>query len=92
MNKQVEKEKYIKEIADIIVERDKAIQLLNENNEIELSAHLEKLQQKYPMETFFYNLGKPNPPKSVYENARNCIPFLNELLAAKTVESLMKKE
>lgn len=92
MNKQGEKAKHIKEIADIISERDKVIQLLNENNEIELAAHLEKLQQKYPLETLFYNLGKPNPPKSVYENARNCIPFLNELLATKTAESLMKKE
>lgn len=92
MNKQIEELRKAKEIADIISERDKVIRLLNENNEKELAAHLELLQQKYMAELLIYNLGKPNPPKSVYENAKNCIPFLNELLATKTAESLMKKE
>ena len=88
INQQIQEIRKAKEIADIISERDKVIRLLNENNEKELAAHLELLQQKYMAELLIYNLGKPNPPKSVYENAKNCIPFLDSILKAKMLESM----
>lgn len=88
MDENIEKIKTAKEIADIISERDKVLRLLNENNEKALAAHLEMLQQKYMVELLIYNLGKPNPPKSVYDNAKNCIPFLDSIIKAKMLESM----
>ena len=86
MDKQLQVIKKTKEIADLIAERDKVIRLLNENNGMELAAHLEMLRQKYMAELLIYNLGKPNPPKSVYENAKNCIPFLDCIVKDKMIE------
>ncbi len=88
MDKQIEAIKKEKEIADIISERDKVLRLLNENNEKALAAHLEMLQQKYMVETLIYNFANPNPPKSIYENARNCISFLDCLLDTKKIEAI----
>lgn len=88
MDENIEKIKTAKEIADIISERDKVLRLLNENNEKALAAHLEMLQQKYMVETLIYNFANPNPPKSIYENARNCISFLDCLLDTKKIEAI----
>ena len=86
MDKNIEKIKTAEKITDIISERDKVLRLLNENNESELVAHLEMLRQKYMAELLIYNLGKPNPPKSVYENAKNCVPFLDSIVKDKMIE------
>lgn len=91
MDKNIEKIKTAKEIEDIIAERDTVLRLLNENNARDLAAHLEMLRQKYMAELLIYNLGKPNPPKSVYDNAKNCIPFLDSIVKAKMLEA-MKEE
>lgn len=88
MDENIEKIKTAKEIADIISERAKILRLLNENNEKALAAHLEMLQQKYMVETLIYNFANPNPPKSIYENARNCISFLDCLLDTKKIEAI----
>ena len=88
MDENIEKIKTAKEIADIISERAKVLRLLNENNEKALATHLEMLQQKYMVETLIYNFANPNPPKSIYENARNCISFLDCLLDTKTIEAI----
>ena len=88
MDENIEKIKTAKEIADIISERAKVLRLLNENNEKALAAHLEMLQQKYMVETLIYNFANPNPPKSIYENARNCISFLDCLLDTKKIEAI----
>lgn len=88
MDENIEKIKTAKEIADIISERAKVLRLLNENNEKALATHLEMLQQKYMVETLIYNFANPNPPKSIYENARNCISFLDCLLDTKKIEAI----
>ena len=91
IDKQIQEIKKAKEIANLIAERDKVIRLLNENNGMDLATHLETLRQKYMAELLIYNLGKPHPPKSVYENAKNCIPFLDSIIKAKMIEA-MKEE
>ncbi len=88
INQQLQEIRKVSEIADIISERDKVIRSLNENNEKALAAHLEMLQQKYMVETLIYNFANPNPPKSIYENARNCISFLDCLLDTKKIEAI----
>lgn len=88
MDKNVEHAKKLKEIADIIAERDELERLLKENNEIKLSEHLAVIGKKHSFEKFLYNLGKPNPPKPVREDAINCLAFLNKLLLAKEFDMI----
>lgn len=79
--------KKIKEINDIVFERNETQRLLSEANWDELNRHLQNLNTKYFVETLVYNTANPNPPKNIQENAQNCILFLNSLLSAKTVDT-----
>lgn len=80
--------KKAKEISDIISDRDEVQRLLCEGCWEELDKFLHKLIKKYLTETFVFNVANPNPPANLEENARNCINFLNTLLAAKAVDGL----
>ena len=45
----------------------------------------EVIMNKYPVETAMHNSVNPVMPRSIQENADNCITFLSELYTAKTV-------
>lgn len=77
-----------KEIEDIISEKNKILQLVNEANWNEIQTYLQKLNVKYSAETFVYNMDHSNPPKDLKENAGNCISFLHSLIEAKAIEAL----
>lgn len=85
---EIEQVKKEKEIEDIIHEQDKIQRLLNDAKWDELQTYLQKLNEKYFAETFFYNKVHPNPPKDIKENAENCISFLHALLETKTADQL----
>lgn len=87
------KEKMIKEskeIIDLQNEIQKTQKLLAERNWQELEKHLADIMSKYPVETAMHNSVNPVRPRSIQENADNCITFLSELYTAKTV-SITKK-
>ncbi|MBR6983719.1 MAG: hypothetical protein IKH75_09370 [Ruminococcus sp.] len=78
--------KKTKEIADLKKEYEKTQRLLNEGKTEELQKHLQELQNKYLVETMIYNTANPNPPRSLEENASNCLRFLNSLIISKSLE------
>ena len=84
---EIEELKSGKEIEDLISERKKIQQLMNESNWDKLDIYLKKLGIKYGTETVIYNLANPIPPQNILENAQNCIKFLNSLLEAKTIDA-----
>ena len=84
---EIEEVKSGKEIADIISERKKIQQLMNEANWEKLDTYLKKLNYKYGTETFIYNLANPIMPQNTPENAKNCIKFLDALLEAKALDA-----
>lgn len=82
------KEKMIKEskeLIDLQNEIQKTQKLLAERNWQELEKHLADIMSKYPAETAMHNSVNPVMPRSIQENADNCITFLSELYTAKTV-------
>ena len=60
--------------------------LLKKGKKEELQQHLQELQCKYVLETIVYNSANPNPPRSLEENATNCMRFLSSLIEAKSLE------
>ncbi len=74
-----------KELLDLQNELHQIQQLLNECRWDELEKHLKDIMNKYPVETAMHNLVNPLMPRTIQENARNCITFLSELYTAKTV-------
>lgn len=75
-----------KEIKEISSEIEKIQILLREGNHSDLQDELFRLNKKYRIETLFYNFMNPIPPKTVQENAQNCIKFLNALKDEKAIE------
>lgn len=71
----IEKIKTGKEIKDIISERTEIQRLMNDAQWKKLDMYLKHLNIKYGKETFIYNLADPIKPRSVPENAQNCIIF-----------------
>lgn len=84
---EIEEIKNGKEIEDIITERKKIQQLMNESKWDKLDTYLKKLSIKYGTETFIYNLANPIMPQNTPENAQNCIKFLESLIEAKTLDA-----
>lgn len=82
----MEKIKKVNEYGEIKNDLEKTQNLLYNKNWNELSSHLQNLMLKYFGETLVYNSFNPNPPRSLQENARNCIKFLNELMISKRIE------
>ena len=78
--------KKAKELADLKEEYNKTQRLLQEGKREELQQHLQELQCKYVLETIVYNTANPNPPRSLEENATNCMSFLSSLIKAKSLE------
>lgn len=76
----------VKEVESIISEKEEIQRLLRECRWDELSMHLQNLSSKYLAEKIVYNTVNPNPPKTLQENAANCISFLDTLLATKTIK------
>lgn len=74
-----------KELIDLQNEIQKTQKLLAERNWQELEKHLIDIMNKYPVETAMHNSVNPVMPRSIQENADNCIIFLSELYTAKTV-------
>ena len=74
-----------KELIDLQNEIQKTQKLLAERNWQELEKHLIDIMNKYPVETAMHNSVNPVMPRSIQENADNCITFLSELYTAKTV-------
>ena len=82
----MEKIKKVEEYGDIKRDLERTQNLLYSQNWSELSFHLQNLTSKYFGETLVYNSFNPNPPRSLQENAQNCIKFLTELMMAKAAE------
>lgn len=82
-----EDNKEVKEIEDIISEKNEIQCLLRECSWDELRMHLQKLNSKYFAETIVYNSVNTIPPQNLQENAVNCISFLDTLLVAKTAKA-----
>lgn len=85
------KEKMIKEskeIIDLQNEIQKTQKLLSERNWQELEKHLIDIMNKYPVETAMHNSVNPVIPRSVQENAINCINFLNQLIKGKSAQNI----
>ena len=78
--------KKVKELADLREEYEKTQRLLNEGKNEKLQKHLQDLQNKYLVERMVYNTANPNPPRSLEENASNCMRFLQSLMIAKSTE------
>lgn len=85
------KEKIIKEskeIIDLQNEIQKTQNLLVERNWQELEKHLKDVMSKYPAETVIHNLVNPVSPRTIQENAINCIVFLNQLIKGKSAQNV----
>lgn len=83
-----EKANEAKDISEIRSEIDKVKNLLKSGDLQELQNYLQELQNKYIVETAAYNMVHSIPPRSLEENALNCIDFLNTLLIKKSAEEL----
>lgn len=84
-----------KDILEIRSAIEKTKSLLESGNIQELQKHLQELRNKYLVETIVYNTTHTVKPRSIQENALNCIDFLNVLLTekgAETLEDNRKKE
>ena len=85
------KEKMIKEskeLIDLQNEIQKTQKLLAERNWQELEKHLADIMSKYPAETAMHNSVNPVMPRSIQENAINCINFLNQLIKGKSAQNI----
>lgn len=78
----------VNDIFEISSEIDKIKYLLRSSDLQELQNYLQELQSKYIVETAAYNMVHSIPPRSLEENALNCIDFLNTLLIKKSAEEL----
>lgn len=85
MNNREKIQKESKELIDLQNEIQKTQTLLAKRNWQELEKHLTDIMSKYPAETAMHNSVNPVKPRSIQENATNCITFLSELYTAKTV-------
>lgn len=74
------------DISEIRSEIDKTKILLESGDLQELQNHLKEIQSKYMVETVIYNMAHTIAPRSLEENALNCIDFLNTLLIKKAAE------
>lgn len=80
--------KEIKEIIDLQNEIQKTQKLLAERNWHELEKHLISIMNKYPAETALHNSVNSVMPRSIQENAINCIDFLNQLIKGKNAQNI----
>ena len=81
-----EKLKKAREIADLEYDKRKLQHLLNNRNEKEMEKLLRELSSKYFSEKLCWNAGHPELGRDAFENAQNCITFLNSLVTAKMVD------
>ena len=72
-----------KEIMDIIVEYNDIEVLLKEKNESKLKMKLHEVSAKYTVEKIIYNASCDSYPQDIYQNAINCMSFLNAILKEK---------
>ena len=80
-----------KELIDLQNEIQKTQKLLAERNWLELEKHLADIMSKYPAETAMHNSVNPVMPRSIQENAINCINFLNQLIKGKSAQNIYDK-
>ena len=80
-----------KELIDLQNEIQKTQKLLSERNWQELEKHLIDIMNKYPVETAMHNSVNPVMPRSIQENAINCINFLNQLIKGKSAQNIYDK-
>lgn len=79
-----------KEIIDIIVDYNNIEFLLKENNQFKLAEKLQELSRKYTVEQIVYNAINTIPPQNIYQNAENCMKFLDTLLKGKILKKRNK--
>lgn len=72
-----------KEIMDIIAEYNGIEVLLKEKNESKLEMKLYEISEKYTVEKIIYNASCASYPHDIYQNAINCMSFLNAILKEK---------
>ena len=80
-----------KELIDLQNEIQKTQKLLAERNWYKLEKHLIDIMNKYPAETAIHNSVNPVMPRSIQENAINCINFLNQLIKGKSAQNIYDK-
>ncbi len=71
------------ELLKILDDYKKTKDLLNEQKWDELQSHISKIKVEHFMEACIHNSTHPNSPRTVEENARNCLLFLENLLVEK---------
>ena len=79
-----------KELTDLYDDRQRMMKLYEERSLKELQQYIVMVMQKHPFETAIYNLININMPRSIEENAINCIGFINGLIVEKLMEILSK--
>lgn len=85
IEKRIEK---IKEITDLQNEIKKIQHLLSEGQWDELKNCLYDISGKHFAEKALYNVINTNLPKTIQENATNCINFLNQLIESKIAKNI----
>lgn len=91
MNNREKIQKESKELIDLQNEIQKTQKLLAKGNWQELEKHLTDIMNKYPVETAMHNSVNPVMPRSIQENAINCIIFLNQLIKGKSAQNIYDK-
>ena len=91
MDERIEHLKDMKEITDIISERDRLAYLLQVNDINGIKKQLESISEKHWLEKAMHNLVNNNPPRTIQEDACNCLSFLDELLKAKGAYASIKQ-
>ncbi len=88
MNNREKIQKESKELIDLQNEIQKTQKLLAKGNWQELEKHLTDIMNKYPVETAMHNSVNQVMPRSIQENAVNCINFLNQLIKGKSAQNI----
>lgn len=79
-----------KEIIDIIVDYNEIEFLFKNNHLVELNKKLQELSKKHIVEQIVYNGINTIPPQNIYQNAVNCMKFLETLFNEKVTEKAIK--
>lgn len=72
-----------KELRDIRDEYQKTQQLLQERSWDELQSHISTVILKHPTEAVIHNLANTCMPRTIEQNAINCMGFLENLFKGK---------
>lgn len=72
-----------KELRDIRDEYQKTQQLLQERSWDELQSHISTVILKHPTEAVIHNLANTCMPRTIEQNAINCMSFLENLFKGK---------